>query len=66
VVGLQAAFLQKLFNVPKRQRVSKVPADCAENKDGFGLPLIENRWPGCHCGLHSADHPVVFTSCNTT
>jgi hypothetical protein len=33
VVGLQSTFLQKLFNVPKRQRIPKVPADGAENED---------------------------------
>jgi hypothetical protein len=37
VVDLQAAFLQKLFNIPKRQGVSKVPAHGAENQDGFGI-----------------------------
>ena len=29
---------RSFFNVPKRERVPKVPADCAENEDGFGLP----------------------------
>jgi hypothetical protein len=27
---------------------------------------LENRRSGCHCGLHSAYQPVLFTSCNTT
>src|SRR5260370_6557905 len=40
VVDLQAAFLQKLFDIPKRQGVSKVPAHGAENQDGFGLPPV--------------------------
>jgi hypothetical protein len=31
----------------------------------FGLPPLENRWSGCHCGLHSAYQRVAFTSCNT-
>ena len=66
VVGLQAAFLQKFFNVPKRERVPKVPADCAENKDGFGLPALEDRWSGCHFRIPSGYQPAQRRSCNTT
>jgi hypothetical protein len=42
VVDLQAAFLQKLFHIPKRQGVSKVPAHRAENEDGLA-PLQGDR-----------------------
>src|SRR5437762_14077841 len=48
VVDRQAAFLQKLFHIPKRQGVPKVPAHRAENQDGFGLPPLEDRRSGCH------------------
>jgi hypothetical protein len=48
VVDLQAAFLQKLFDIPKRQGVSKVPAHRAENEDGFGLSPLEDRRSGRH------------------
>jgi hypothetical protein len=30
MIGFQAAFFQQLLNIPQRQRISKVPADCAE------------------------------------
>jgi hypothetical protein len=66
VVDLQAAFLQKLFHIPKRQGVPKVPAHRAENQDGFGLPPLEDRRSGCHFRSLQATSPATPGSCNTS
>ncbi len=43
VWSAQTALFEQLFDVSQRQGVSQVPADGAENKDGFGLPPFEDH-----------------------
>jgi hypothetical protein len=43
VVRLQTALGQQLFDVAERERVPKIPADCAENDFGRRLPPLEDR-----------------------
>ena len=66
MIRFQAAFLQQLLHVPKRQGITQVPADRAKNKLRFCLSPLEDRWSGCHHGVHSAYQHVAFKSCNTT
>src|SRR6516225_7197124 len=45
VVRLQTALGQQLFDVAERERVPKIPADCAENDFWRRLPPLEDRRP---------------------
>src|SRR5438270_8857062 len=43
VVRLQTTLGQQLFDVAERERVAKIPADCAQNNFGGRLPPLEDR-----------------------
>jgi serine/threonine protein kinase len=63
---LRRSTLQQFLHIPQRQRIPQVPADQAQDEGRLCLSPFENRRSGCHCGVHSAYHPVPFTSCNAT
>jgi hypothetical protein len=58
VIGFQAALLQELFDIAKRQRVSKVPTNGTKNDCGLGLPPFEDRWSSRH-GVLSSYQPAT-------
>src|SRR5450631_632808 len=57
MIGLQAAFLQQLLNIPERQRISKMPADRTENERRFCLPPLEDRRSRSHFTILSRCQP---------
>src|SRR5450631_1484866 len=66
MIGFQAAFLQQLLNVPQRQRISKIPADRAENERRFCLTPLEDRRSRSHFTILSRCQRRAYESCNTT
>jgi hypothetical protein len=42
MIGFQTAFLQQLLNIAQPERISKIPADRAENERRFCLPPLED------------------------
>jgi hypothetical protein len=49
--------IEKLFDIPKRQGVPKVPAHRAENQDGFSLPHVTIAGRVAISGSLQADQP---------
>src|SRR6266852_5551712 len=43
MVGFQTALGEQFFDIAERERMPKIPADCAENEFGRRLPPLEDR-----------------------
>src|SRR5450755_2224519 len=57
MIGLQAAFLQQLLNIPRRQRITKIPADSTENERRFRLPQLKDRRSRSNVTILSGGQP---------
>src|SRR5215831_20974563 len=66
VVGLQAAFIEQLFDIAERKRVSKIPAHRANNQFRSRLSPLEDRRSGCFSHTLVRLPTVARHSCNTS
>src|SRR5580693_3833269 len=66
MIGFQTAFLQQLLNIAQPERISKIPADRAENERQFCLPPLEDLRSRRHFPILSRCQPGPTEFCNTT
>ena len=60
VIDMETAFLEQLFNIAQRKRVTKIPPDGTKDETGFGLPPLEDRGSGYHFPILSPHQPATL------
>src|SRR5215831_6434530 len=66
VVGLQAAFIEQLFDIAERERIPKIPAHRANNQFRSRLSPLEDRRSGCFSHALFRLPAAARHSCNTS
>ena len=66
MVGRQTTLGEQLFDIAERERVPKIPADCAENQFRRSLPPLEDRRSSYMLHFSSAYQPPACQTCNTS